>query len=83
MNAVHTRRAIRQQQRLLLEWHRQGRSVRWIARQLNIAPETARKTLQELLQLVPADNPNSLEPSLNDPPPGFDPANIRRCRTCG
>jgi hypothetical protein len=78
MNAVLTRRAVRQRQRLLLEWRRQGTSLREIARRLNLAPKTVKQSLAEL-ELAAQDE----LPEPNDPPPGFDPANIRRCRTCG
>jgi hypothetical protein len=77
MNAVLIRRAALARHRLLRDWRRQGVSLREIARRLNVAPKTVRRSLEDLTLL-----PDDLPPT-NDPPPGFDPANIRRCRTCG
>jgi hypothetical protein len=86
MNAVPTplaaRRAALLRQRLMLDWRRQGVSLREMSRRLRLAPETVRKSLASVNVVLPGESQFE-QPEPNDPPPGFDPANLRRCRSCG
>ena len=74
------------------ELAQQGHSHRWIARRLGIN----RKALPGIIREIAAESEISSEisaaeitlqpgdlPTKNDDPPGFDPANLRRCRGCG
>jgi hypothetical protein len=61
----------------------QGHSHRWIARRLGIDRETVgqylRNTQPKPVEIIfPSDLPKP-----DDDPPGFDPANLRRCSGCG
>lgn len=61
----------------------QGHSQRWIARRLGIDRDSVAQILREtqrkpLEVIFPSDLPKP-----EDDPPGFDPANIRRCAGCG
>ena len=60
-----------------------GHSRRWIARRLRIDRETVAKLLRQTHE-NPAEIrlPSNL-PAPDDTPPGFDPANLRRCAGCG
>jgi len=82
MNAVLIRRAALQRHRLLRDWRRQGVSLREIARRLNVAPKTVQRSLEDLT-FLPGDVAASDIALPDDPPPGFDPANLRRCGSCG
>ncbi len=67
----------------ILALYEQGYSQRWIARRLDIAPRTVFCRLQDLLGQAPTDFVE-IDPTVTEEtPPGFDPANLRRCRGCG
>lgn len=69
--------------------HAQGVSERWIARRFDLSAPTVRDRLRQIrsetavpLPLVPFPPGDPPLPG-DDTPPGYDPANIRRCRGCG
>jgi hypothetical protein len=61
----------------------QGHSQRWIARRLGIDRETVAQILREAQRKPPEVIFPSDVPRPEDDPPGFDPANLRRCKGCG
>lgn len=69
----------------------EGKSLRWIGRRLGLAPGTVLQRLRNrgstsggCGQNTPITLPPADQPLDNDEgPPGFDAANIRRCRGCG
>ena len=69
--------------------HAQGLSTRQVARQVQLSATTVHRRLRRIrsesgIALSPTGFPPGDFPPLPDEgPPGFDPANIRRCRGCG
>jgi hypothetical protein len=82
--------------RRLLAMAQAGHSQRGIARRLGLKPTFVRQRLNQLLRESTTDfsakcaktepegpdRPQHLLPE-GDTPPGYDPANIRRCQGCG
>lgn len=60
----------------------QGHSRRSLARRFGVSPRTIEIRLRQALHDSLAER-NREEESTSQSPPGFDPANLRRCRTCG
>ncbi|WP_254512814.1 helix-turn-helix domain-containing protein [Anatilimnocola floriformis] len=75
----------------ILELAAEGHSQRWIARRLGIDRATVSQVVQAAAeQPNPQAASNAAEinfssdlPNPDDAPPGFDPANVRRCCGCG
>jgi hypothetical protein len=68
--------------------HEQGFSERWIARRLDLSAPTIRDRLREMRAETPLVQARAIfapgdPPPGDDTPPGFNPANLRRCRGCG
>jgi hypothetical protein len=61
---------------------RQGFSRRWIARRLQIAPQTIAARCREA-ETDDRPLPPTRQPLEDDTPPGYDAANVRRCEGCG
>jgi hypothetical protein len=61
---------------------RQGFSRRWIARRLQIAPQTIAARCREA-ETDDRPLPPTRQPSEDEAPPGYDAANVRRCEGCG
>ncbi|QDU31882.1 hypothetical protein ETAA8_70440 [Anatilimnocola aggregata] len=65
----------------LLQLHEQGFSSRWIARRLGVSPGAIDLRLQQIADEL-AQQQREAE-AAEYRPPGYDPANLRRCRSCG
>jgi hypothetical protein len=69
--------------------HDQGFSERWIARRFDLSAATISRKLREIRNetasapLPATFRPGERPPPGDETPPGYDPANIRRCRGCG
>lgn len=69
--------------------HAQGLSTRQVARQVQLSASAVHKRLRKLRSesaVGPPPTgfpPGDVPPRPDEGPPGFDPANIRRCRGCG
>jgi hypothetical protein len=61
---------------------RQGFSRRWIARRLQIAPQTIAARCREA-ETDDQHLPPTRLPCDDEAPPGYDAANVRRCEGCG
>ena len=69
--------------------HDQGFSERWIARRFDLSAPTISRKLREIRGETASVLQTAIfppgDPSLpgDQTPPGYDPANIHRCRGCG
>lgn len=69
--------------------HAQGFSERWIARRFDLSAPTVRERLRQIrgetATALPLASFPPGDPPLpgDDSPPGYDPAQVRRCRGCG